>query len=684
MKSITPHLIFLLALMQNQLGKVTSKLKVPSSISERKQGSIIVYRYQFKVLSTILFVVFCLQFLFINQFLHAQNEDTLITSSEKQDMASINGEVDDFVMRKSFAEAENVLNRGLSQDEQNVALLYRLAEIQSWDNKYDDSIYNYKKILSLQPENIGIRKQIATVIVWKANKENKKEILSEARDEYLKYLQTKPNDIETIIRIGDIYLQEEDLEKAKDWLLKAIDLDFKQPEGIRLLGGLYIKQGKYKEATELINKYLNTVSNNIHLQWMRAEIALDEHDFKTAQQAYSEILNVSPTHEGALLGSAKVNSWQKKYNKSIALYKQAASLDSLASAPYIGLGDVASWRNRWRTAKKAYSSALVKEPGNPSAQSGYSKSSWEAAYGLITEYSYSSTNQGINYQSQKAGMTFLILQPIDVGLFMKRMQFSQQPTNNDVVINQYIASFHSPLYKSFSIDAEIIQAQFAQSDSNRFQHYWESRFNFQLNEYKIWLSYSRLPILNDIYAIDPSFRSDNICVAFNLPMPGRLSLQGSVDRNRITGVQKVGYFNNYTQQWVTFEALARDTDFICYNGQVSFRLARKPDFNLRYSASGTPYRSGEYPVQWSPAQYKLKQKCISDINIGLGRYSSMLLNGEFSRISDTGSNEWRTGLALVLRLSSHFQLVCNGCYNANLKLKSAKTYDTSISLTLKR
>jgi len=73
---------------------------------------------------------------------------------------------DTLVARQDFAGAEAIYRRELQREPGNQITRFKLAEILSWNRRYDDSLALYREILAVLPDDLQVRRRYALVLLW--------------------------------------------------------------------------------------------------------------------------------------------------------------------------------------------------------------------------------------------------------------------------------------------------------------------------------------------------------------------------------------------------------------------------------------------------------------------------------------------------------------------------------------
>ena len=83
----------------------------------------------------------------------------------------------------------------------------------------DKAFDHYRKAAEIQPDNITIQKNLANFY------HIEKQQFQEAMELYLKILKMDPEDIETLLAIGDICIAVEEIDKAKTFYNRVLEIE---------------------------------------------------------------------------------------------------------------------------------------------------------------------------------------------------------------------------------------------------------------------------------------------------------------------------------------------------------------------------------------------------------------------------------------------------------------------------
>ncbi len=136
-------------------------------------------------------------------------------------------------------------------------------------------------------------------VLAKADKYLRQKKYKLALEEFLKYLQKNPNDVNIINRVGDLYAQVGDIDKAVDFFLKSADY--------------YYKEGFYTKAIAILRKILRIAPDNIKVYERLADLLVQDGNTGEAKRVYLEI--------------AEKYTRQGLKKRALEIYKKMVELD---------------------------------------------------------------------------------------------------------------------------------------------------------------------------------------------------------------------------------------------------------------------------------------------------------------------------------------------------------------------
>ncbi|NQU73091.1 MAG: tetratricopeptide repeat protein, partial [Candidatus Omnitrophica bacterium] len=220
----------------------------------------------------VVFVIILLCLIFCHHSVSGEN------NADEQEIRGLLGEA--YVMTGDHESAEAEYRETLKEDPRNIDARIGLADILSWQKKYDESIDEYKKALEIEPGNLEIKRKLADVLSW--DKQYRK-----ALDLYDEILGEK--------------------EDVKVRLRKA-----------RVLGWM----GEYEDSIREYEKLLEVTDNPQIALEKRAKEAYWNNRVKHAISYYKELIEKDPQNVEAMFDLSQIYSYQSMWKEAIEEYKR--------------------------------------------------------------------------------------------------------------------------------------------------------------------------------------------------------------------------------------------------------------------------------------------------------------------------------------------------------------------------
>lgn len=178
------------------------------------------------------------------------------------------------------------------------------ADVLSKENKKDDLLRVYDKILNLAPKNIKLRMKVSELFakegfIPEAAKEycNISELFAERGDasgakEYLtKAFEIQPGNRDVLIKLSELFERAGEFDKAAEYIQTAIDKTGEDAEMTLRVANLMISMGKIEEATEKIQSVLKGDPSNLGARKKLADLYQQSGDITSAWDEYKQVID---------------------------------------------------------------------------------------------------------------------------------------------------------------------------------------------------------------------------------------------------------------------------------------------------------------------------------------------------------------------------------------------------------
>lgn len=193
----------------------------------------------------------------------------------------------------------------------------------------------YKEGLTFAPDDVDILLGIFHLYIVRSEKDS--EFYWKAIEKYKKVekiLLKLPENIDNLLKLGDLYQEMEEYEKAENVLLKAIKKDMKNNEKIlAALGYIYLCKENFDNAFKYLKEAEKRCPDDLDIKSYIADVYLNKKLIEKAQVEFNNILKVNPYHIEALIGLGEIyitkgenSDDEDMYNKAINYLTKAIEI----------------------------------------------------------------------------------------------------------------------------------------------------------------------------------------------------------------------------------------------------------------------------------------------------------------------------------------------------------------------
>ena len=187
-------------------------------------------------------------------------------------------------------------------------------------HQYDRAIWCWQQTRSLTPNHPQINYRIAQAHWAKGN-------LDKAKQSFLEELRNHPGDIDTLLDMGILLLEMNDIESAQEKFNRILEMDENQPQAHHYLGEIHLHHGRLPQATECFNRTITINPKQSGTHYRLGECYLKLGQLANARKHLVEELNVSPDQPRLLLDLGCLLEEVGEQTKAIHCFEQAIELD---------------------------------------------------------------------------------------------------------------------------------------------------------------------------------------------------------------------------------------------------------------------------------------------------------------------------------------------------------------------
>lgn len=219
------------------------------------------------------------------------------------------------------AQAIIVLDTAIRIDSNNLGAFFVRAIAHTEMDNYKAALIDYNYIvLSGKSDYYHLAlKERAILYLYYGNTSN-------ALDDFMLLNENEPDDIETLVGIGTIYIENNDLKTGVSFFNKALEVDPNNVNALHKRARVYYKKKQYKKALDDMDKsiILDAGIHDLYVTRASIYVALGNTDYALADLDYAIMLN---PNEGKLYYErAKIKEYVKDKKGAKSDYKKASSL----------------------------------------------------------------------------------------------------------------------------------------------------------------------------------------------------------------------------------------------------------------------------------------------------------------------------------------------------------------------
>lgn len=151
------------------------------------------------------------------------------------------------------------------------------------EGKVDEAIKGYRYALSLKPDDLIIRENLALALITKG-------LYDEARE----LLGNNPDSDSGCNLLGNIYFYKRDFLKAKEYYEKAIGLDSKCGDAWSNLGNIFCEFKEFGKAEDCYRRAVEIGPSNPYWHTNLAKALLLQNKIEPAIESYKKALSINP------------------------------------------------------------------------------------------------------------------------------------------------------------------------------------------------------------------------------------------------------------------------------------------------------------------------------------------------------------------------------------------------------
>jgi protein O-mannosyl-transferase len=215
--------------------------------------------------------------------------------------------------------------------------------------------------LACTANNATAHKSLGSTFVIQGHRE-------EARAEFLRAIELKPDYAEAYYNLGVILADEGNEAQAVEQYRKAIQFDPANAEACNNLGSLLVKQGRRDEAIELFQRAVQHKPDYPEAHYNLGLALAESGRYDEAANCFQNAIQSRPGYAAACHNLGNVLAAQGRLEEAIAQYQRAIQLMPELAPAHYRLGVTLQTRRNFGAAAAEYRKVLALEPKQPAAR----------------------------------------------------------------------------------------------------------------------------------------------------------------------------------------------------------------------------------------------------------------------------------------------------------------------------
>jgi tetratricopeptide (TPR) repeat protein len=243
------------------------------------------------------------------------------------------------------------------QSPDGAAFHYSLSILSALNENLEEAIREMEKARRRDPSSPYLAKEIASLYMEKGEPGKALAICK-------KNLEEHPDDIDTLLLLGELYLHLKDFKNAAEQYRRVIDLDTNNIAARFYLGTCHAELKQIDKAVAVFQELLQIDPNHFMTNYYLARILADQQRFDEAEAAFKKTLALRPDFETAMIDLARLYEQQKKITPAIEIYNAMKELLPPRPMARIRLGELFLREKRYDEAESEFREVLKLDPAN--------------------------------------------------------------------------------------------------------------------------------------------------------------------------------------------------------------------------------------------------------------------------------------------------------------------------------
>ncbi len=238
-----------------------------------------------------------------------------------------------------MARAERLYAERLASDPSDHRALHRLALARAWDERYEESLRLFGRLIEISPDNLEARLDQSKVYAWRGD-------LPTAIQQLDGVLATNPDYLPALAERARFEAWMGNLEAAVSTQNEVLKRAGRDREAWRTLARYLAWADRVPEAIAIYDSLLSSDPSDRASRLGLATALSWSDELDSAYRIYEALVAENPADLEALIGSARVAAWSGDLVKAETRWRRTLALDPNDPAALAGLGQTLRWQGR--------------------------------------------------------------------------------------------------------------------------------------------------------------------------------------------------------------------------------------------------------------------------------------------------------------------------------------------------
>jgi len=179
-----------------------------------------------------------------------------------------------------------------AQTSQEVERLVDEGIMYERQNRLDEAIEIYRRVLELDPENILVKVRLAKVLSWKNNFEEALSILNSV-------LQQVPEQSEALFRKAQILSWQKNYSESIEAYKKYLQIKKDDADALMGIARVYFWSGRYEDAINYFNRAVQAGANEVEARLELGKVYLAMNNTTLAKEQFIKVIELDPDNKDA-------------------------------------------------------------------------------------------------------------------------------------------------------------------------------------------------------------------------------------------------------------------------------------------------------------------------------------------------------------------------------------------------